>query len=292
MTTGEAKPKITVDGVTIFVALISSIATAILTGFNAYYYYSDRDDRLSQSVFDAQSTIAKSYFESFSKLPKGEFCDHYDDALLFARTARILAKMPEEQMATQLTAKSTNSAAKRSGYEGVQAVAYLISSDIIQRSKAQCDDKAVVVKSAAPGKIIDATQGTTSSASTYSIRNSSSAQSVAIKPTVWIHYAEGSSDATHAREIHDLLVSKGYAVPAIDPVQNVPSHNQVRVFRRQDAATATRIAKLIGIPDAQIVNLETAYRNLPGNTFEIWLKQPAPEGRSLDFSNPENSMYL
>lgn len=288
----DAKPKTTVDRLTIFVALTSSIASAVLAIFNTVFYLADRNDRLSQGVFDAQATIAKSYFESFSKLPKGEFCNHSDDALLFGRTALTLAHLTETQVNAEWSSTTANNAQNPSSREGVQAVAVLIYRDVLQRSKARCDGGAVIVKPGAPGKIIDATLGATGSASTYSIRNSSGAPTAASVPTVWIHYAAGSPDATSARAIQVSLLSNGFAVPTIDGVENVPSHNQVRVYRRQDAATAIRIAKLIGIPDAQIVNLESAYKNLPGNTFEIWLKRPNSEGGTLDFSKPENSALL
>ena len=54
----------------------------------------------------------------------------------------------------------------------------------------------------------------------------------------------------------------------------MPSRDQIRIYREADEPRARELATALGLADIQVVNLQKAYRALPANTMEIWLKAP------------------
>jgi len=267
----DDKPKSLADRVTIIVALAASICSAVLAIFNVGFYLTDRQERQSKQVFDNQVTIAKTYFDTFSKLPPGEFCGHQSDALLFGRTSLQLAKLDEKTVIAEINAPA-GAGQKRNG---VEAVSILIYSDLLQRTNSQCNKDAVSVPASKPGALVDAVATGSGVTSTYALKEDVRPTSAAAKGmvTVWIHYAAGDSP-DRARAIQGVLQKdQSVSAPGIQRVAAVPNQDQIRIYRRDDEGKAREIAAQVGLQDAQIVNLAQAYKNLPAGVLEIWLKR-------------------
>jgi hypothetical protein len=271
-----AETRSLVDRITILVALMTSVAGAVVSILNAMFFLADRRDQARKEAFDDQVVIAKTYFDTFTRLPVGEFCGRQRDALLFGRTSLKLANLDESAVTAELNAPASGGRRADENHTGVGAVAILIFSDVLQRSKSQCDQSAVSVPAAAPGALVVATANGSSVASSYDLKQQAAAapQPAPAQFTVWIQYAAGSGDQALARDMQSRLQAGGvYSVPGIQGVAAVPDHDQIRLFHRSDEAVGRKVAAAIGLGDAQIVSLDKAYPNLPNGVLEVWLKR-------------------
>ena len=57
-------------------------------------------------------------------------------------------------------------------------------------------------------------------------------------------------------------------------MKQTPDRDQIRIYRDADESKARELQRALDLPDAQIVSLARAYKTLPSNTMEIWLKMP------------------
>jgi hypothetical protein len=269
--------KSVIDRATVMVALLTSFAGAIIAIMNAAYYLADRRHEQDKQTFDNQITIAKTYFDTFTKLEAGKFCDRQGDALLFGRTSLELANLDEGDVVAELESASSNSRRADQNHTGIAAVAVLMYSDIIRRTKSECDHSAISAPPPGkPGVVVEATNVGAQSPSSYDLQQKAAASMAPVSKqfTVWIQYAAGTADQVRAAAIQSKLLGSGdYKVPGLQAVTAVPSHDQIRIFHGGDADVARKVASVTGLDESQIVSLEKAYPNLPKGVLEIWLKR-------------------
>lgn len=281
------------EGCAVVIALLASLSGAAVSAFNAWTYWDDRNARAQKEAFDGQVTLTRIYFEKMAGVK--DFCDVKDDALLYARAAMAIAG--EDTRAVAGAEDSTALPAGRDGDDaragekpkepaadkaanagaGVAALAKLIYSDIAKR-KRDCDAKAVGVPTAPPGTVVDAQKTPQSAQASYAVKEEAPAPAPAKGTyTVYIQYRKGSDAAAaramalakqlNAAEIEGVR----FKSPGIEGVGAVPDRDQLRIYRAKAGDDAKKLQRALGLTDAQIVNLEPVYPNLPAGTIEVWL---------------------
>lgn len=271
------RPRPVLERAGVIIALVASFSGAAVSAFNAYYYWTDRADRAKKEVFDNQITIAKTYFDTFAKVEGKEFCAKRGDALLFARTTLQMANLREDDV---IAAASPTTPGKATVHDGVQAIAVLMYTDIIRRTKTACDVDAVATPAGnvVTGAVVNAAATAGSAASSYALQERASRVAPGSPFTVWIHYAATGNELDRARTLQSLVNAdrgKRFAAPAVQAVDAVPNHDQIRIYHAADQNTAKALQTTLGLERAQIVNLESAFPNLPTGVIEVWLADPA-----------------
>ena len=98
--------------------------------------------------------------------------------------------------------------------------------------------------------------------------------------TVYIQYPAGTDAQARAAALRDkmrtglVLGETKFVSPAVEAVKQTPGRDQIRIYRDADESKARELQRALDLADAQIVSLARAYKSLPGNTMEIWLKTP------------------
>jgi hypothetical protein len=133
-----------------------------ISGFNAWFYLPDREERELKEVFDNQLAITKLYFEKMASLQSRDWCR---EAPLFANTSAIIAGMTLSQARARIVqlkaAPQTIGSDFLTGldrHSGVQALAVMLVDNFDQRLRSkECDTDVVVHEAAgAPGALVHA----------------------------------------------------------------------------------------------------------------------------------------
>ena len=250
--------------------MASSVLALVVSGLNAYNLSEDRKDQTRKAALDSQVSLAKLYFD---RLPSGNTCESSNDKLLFAKTAVTIAGLSFEKMFAdyQINADLPLVPIDEENHE-LRGLARVLFADIVPKMRG-CGDANVKVSSApaAPVQVAARTEG-----STYQFREQVPTQAslTSTKLTVYIQYKKGNAAAfDRAKNLQNLLKSKGFNAPGTEGVLTVPDHDQLRIYKadNQSQDTAAQLKKEGGLADAQIVDLSKAYPNLPSGIIEVWL---------------------
>jgi hypothetical protein len=277
------------------IALLVSGSTAIL---NLIFYLPDRESRERKLDFENSVTLVRIYFERVASLPMGE--PRCRDARLYGRTARLMAGLPGDAVVQDVSA-----AAGRPGVLSALASTVVVLDQDISN---QCSAPTFEIASgeASASGVVAAVRGPGVSESNYVLPQSlglrgatpppaqqPATQAVPAAPgpvrsaqppaaggeavfRVYIQYArDDPQQRRRAVELQQRLQagSAGFTAPGAEGVVNLPARDQIRIYRLADADRAERLKAdpALGLAGAQVVNLETAFRNLPANIIEVWL---------------------
>ncbi len=260
-------------GVTI-VALVTSGIGALTAGVTLALTAADRKDKADEQVFNNQVAVTKIYFDHMAGNAQAANCH---DAKLYSKASLAIAKLSSEDAQTAYGSKKDPNS-RDDKHDGVQRLALVIYDDMSDRY-GTCD--VVVVATTAPtgkDKVADAQPTSPNDGTSYNNAPRQPDTTAGKSLTVYIQYQSGSADAlATATGLKDRLSKVGgYSVQKLDAVQQAPKHNQVRIYHRADSAAATALIGTGAFKDAQIVNLDTAYQNLPNNVVEVWVGGGAP----------------
>jgi hypothetical protein len=269
-------------------ALIIAVGISAL---NAWFYIFDRDAKAAKEVFDNQVTITKLYFERLANLQGKEWCR---EAAVVAEAATILARMSLDDALAAGRDKAL--AAKLTGEQRL-AVALVTNFD--KRRFEECQGGLSVAAGGGGIAYAEPLPGLAAASYTPPQGAAGAPQRPAVAPapvpapaptptpgavpvnatfTLYIQYQAGTPGEAVAREIRTKvgqgLVAEGtrFLAPGAEAVKQVPSRDQIRIYRDEDEPRARAIAKALNLADIQVVSLARAYRNLPANTMELWLK--------------------
>lgn len=236
-----------------FTGMVSGIVALIVSALNAWNYSEDRNNRAQQESFQNQLGIARVYFERIAT----NFCSNRQEATL-------LVKIVEH------SAGRTRIGSGESGDDPLVNLARVMETDFRGRS---CAGDAQV-GNAAPEIQGVATVAAAQPNSTYGfkeqVRGTASRTRQDPSYTVYIQYrSPGSLD--RARQLQtNVDRDPQYVSPALDQVEQVPSRDEIRIYKLADQPVATALRDRY-LPGARIVNLEKAYPNLQARTLEVWL---------------------
>jgi hypothetical protein len=244
-------------------ALIGLLAGGValcLSGLNLYHYFSDREAKADQEVFQNQVGLSRLYFEKIAI----NYCASKAEAYLLVQVIEHSAK--------------TAGGADRSGV--VTGLAKLMRADFDKRS---CPTDARVSEATAEtGGVATVTEAAANT--TYALKEQA-AQSLALSPastgasggTVYTVYVQYKSEAAgaRARDVRAAIDRDGrFKAPAIDQVDQVPSRDEIRIYK--DTPEDRRMAEALKsehLKEARIVSLARAYPKLPAGTLEVWLRE-------------------
>ena len=241
----------------VIIALIASLTGAITSCVNLSLFRDDRKARFEQQDLDNQASWARMYFEKVTVA--NDFCDIRHNANAFAQAAR-------------------NAAAGRA--EGMKALADIITSDATRRG-ASCGGRDINV-APRPGQVQNAPPpppDVTTSYTMQQIAPRANAPASAGIYTVYIQFprdvpvARGRANAMVEQVRSNATARRRFRLPGIEGVANVPGADQIRIYHATDEPAARELATMLDLEQATIVNLQTAYPNLPAGRMEIWLSQ-------------------
>ena len=265
------------------IALVVALGAS---GLNLWFYFEDRDSRAAKEVFDNQVTITKLYFERLASLKGPDWCR---EGAVFAEASTILARMTLEE--AQAAGRARAEAAK---LKGEQRLAVALVANFDKRRFEECQGTLSVGASGGGIAYVEPQPGLVAATYTPPQGAAAAAQRPAPAPapapatglmapvsatfTLYIQYEVGTPGQAAASRIRSQvgqgLVAEGARIltPGAEAVKQVPDRDQIRIYRDEDEPRARAIAKALNLPDVQIVSLARAYRNLPANTMELWLK--------------------
>jgi hypothetical protein len=283
----------TAQGVGILIALVVS-------ALNAWFYFADRKQQELKEVFDDQLSITKLYFEKIATLQPVDWCR---EAPIFANTSAIVARITVkeardriQQLKDPLEAPGSSPVAVKDRNSGVQALAIMLIDNFDKRLNSRyCDAAAVVipVTTGTTGALVHAEAPAGLTASSYGLISASAPPAAEIAGgaappglatattvTVYIQYPAGTDAQARANALHEkmqnglILAQIKFVAPPVEAVKQTPGRDQIRIYRDTDEEKARDLQRALNLADAQIVSLARAYKNLPSNTMEIWLRVP------------------
>jgi hypothetical protein len=249
-----------------FVALVTAAIGALVAGFNAANYFSDRKSQSQQASFNNAVTLSKIYFEKLAV--QADFCNVRNDAnLLVAIITNLNGTAPDADL---------------------QSIALTMNSDFQGRVNAHpCPGDSVshISTPATATGVVDVQKADLPPNSVYAIQSqvatnlkvlqaAATQQSTAQQPVsqsfaVYIQYHGDPAQAQALRTKINQIA--GFSAPGVEQVAAVPNANEIRVYRTGDIAKAQGLMQALEI-EARIVNLGNAFPNLPAGRMEIWLK--------------------
>ena len=262
-----------IENVGTFVAVTSSLIALAVTVYNTVHLTQDRKDQSKKTAMESQVSLAKLYFD---KLPNSEFCDGRKDKLLFAKTAVTIAGLSFNQMVAAAQSDPELASFKvDADNHDLQGLALVLFTDIYPQIRG-CDDVKLKINAASAVQPSTIQVAAPTAGTTYALREQASAETPKnpSKLTAYIQYKKGDNAALErARTLQSLLASKGIIAPGIEGVPSVPTSDQLRIYKRTDETRAKDLKNDNGfhLGEAQIIDLSTAYPNLPAGIIEIWL---------------------
>lgn len=264
------RPRTPSDRLTVLVALITSAVGALVAAFNVLTYWGDRTARTEQQIFEDQVKVAAIYFEKIGPLHGEEWCNQ---SRPFSGTTLAIAKMKMADIANS----------PETGATGVKAVATALVQEIGQRSAPEGCDAILPTAPTGTGKagdrdVLEEALGRTSK---YALQQgsatapTSTAVAAGVHYEVFIQYLVSDADAKKRAETLKAAMPRqdGFVAPGIEGVRQIPDQDQIRIYLASDAPAAEQLRQKLPLPNAQIVNLESVYKNLPHGRMEIWLGQ-------------------
>jgi hypothetical protein len=243
------------------VALATSAVGAIVAFLNASNYYADRQSQAQQASFNNAVAISKIYFE---KLAAPEFCKVYKDAHLLV------------QVMTDLNSTSPD--------DNLRAIAITMNTDFESRHCADDSTVRLAGKADPQTGVVEVQKADVPANSVYAITAQIATNLKALQQSTaqqtpppatgqsFLVYIQYHGDVAQAQALSAKINQiAGFSAPGIEQVAAVPSTNEIRVYRSADVAKAQELQKALGL-DARIVNLGTAFPNLPAGRMEVWLK--------------------
>ncbi|WP_043336588.1 hypothetical protein [Belnapia moabensis] len=252
------------------IGLVGGLGGAAVSLFNAWIYWNDRDARAKKEDFDNQVTIARLYFE---RIAGEKPCDpgRRFDALLYAQATLALAGLDRQAVDRELE-MGVSSAAQ----DGTRRMAVLIYGEVGRRVRVECGGD--IETTDGPGRVLNAKPSQPGETPNYLVPRPAPAVPGGTT-TVFIQYQRGADAAEQrAMSVQKALAAPGtgFAAPGIEGVRQAPGRDQIRIYRAGDADKARALQERMRptdprLAEAQIVNLETAFPNLPAGRMEIWL---------------------
>ena len=266
------------DRAGVIIALVASLSGAAVSLFNAVLYWNDRTERARKENFDDQVAVSRIYFE---KMAGTDFCPKRKDAMLYARVSLSVAGLKEDDVISAIRTQTVSPTAKATQVDpvkGVERLAYIIYKDLYQRDLEECraGDVTISDKPGPKGKPLNVQASDSSTTTGYGLSQIATNANVLPQGTysVYIQYVASSPTKERALRLQKILqADPSYRAPGIQGVRSVPQHDQIRIYRLKDADQALALQKKLGLGDAQIVNLESAFKDLPPQIMEVWLHQ-------------------
>ena len=254
------------------VAILSSLLALLVSAINAYYLKEDRIEQARKEALAGQIALAKLYFD---RLPGTDACATRTDKQLFAKTAVTIAGFSYDDLTKAYFVDPKMTTVKiEDDKRTLQGLALVLFVDITTQIRS-CEDANIQLPVLQAGvvRVETPTAGTT-----YDLRQQvalpQAAAAPSPKPTIYIQFKKGDPDANRrATDLQAALQKAGYKAPGFEGVANVPTVDQIRVYKSNDEGQAKELAAVpaFALHDVQIVDLSKAYPKLPGGILEIWL---------------------
>jgi hypothetical protein len=233
------------------IGFFAGVTALFISGMNAWYYPEDRQNKARQESFDNQIGIAKVYF---GMVDEG-FCNNQQEATLLVKIV--------EHAASRSQGSSDDGLANLARLMEANFQAHSCSGDALVGNAAPEDQGVATVQEAQPN-------------STYGFKEqvAVNASRTGQNPSyrVFIQYRSPGA-LQRARQLQtEVDRDARYVAPGLDAVDQVPSQDEIRIYKLTDQPVATDLRNRF-LPGARIVNLEKAYPNLPARTLEVWLKE-------------------
>lgn len=249
-----------------FVALATSAIGAIVAFLNASNYFADRKSQAQQASFNNAVTLSKLYFDKLAGTQA--FCTVRSDAnLVVAIISNLNSTAPDPDLQSiALTMNSDFQSRVNANPCPGDRVANLASNTtptngVVEVQKADVPVNSVYAINAQIATNLKMLQQATPQ---------QAAPPAAGQP--FLVYVQYHGDAAQAQALAAKInQTAGFSAPGVEQVAAVPSTNEIRVYRSTDVAKAQDLQRSLGL-DARIVNLGTAFSNLPAGRMEVWLK--------------------